>query len=108
VDVVAAGVHDVGCGRRVVEPSGLLNGQGVDVAADGDEWGGAVTARDTRDDAGSGDALDVRNAEVAECGLESLGGLVFLPGKFRVLMQPPSERDELAGLVRYEGVASGG
>jgi hypothetical protein len=33
------------------------------------------------------DALDFGDAEFAEEGLESLGGLVFLPGEFGVLVE---------------------
>jgi hypothetical protein len=86
VDVVAAGVHDAGVRGGVFESRGFLDGEGVDVAADGHDGCGMVPAWYTRDDARSCDALDHSDAEFAEEGFESRPSLVFLPGEFGVLV----------------------
>ena len=87
VHVVTASVHHPWVLRRVLQPRLLFDRQRIDVAAHGDDRRGGVTSRQTRNDPGTGNALDHGRVQSAELLMQTVGGSVLLIGQLGMPMQ---------------------
>src|SRR4051812_13795411 len=92
--VGSAGMHDAGVLRGEGGSRLFMDGQGVDVATQGDRRSTLLRARYARYDGGLGNAADVSHADFTQRRLELRGGAFFLERELRIAMDGLAQFDE--------------
>ena len=94
VHVVSAGVHHARRARRERQSGGLVDGECVDVTADGDKRTAAGATGDSCNEPRAPNPVHVGDAEVAQLTLQHRRGALLAERQLRMAMQIAPERNE--------------
>ncbi len=107
VDIVTARMHHPRGGGRKGEPGRFMNGQGIDVTANGNHGRVRSLPADPSPRAGAADTAEVRR-ELLEFFQQPGGGALFFEGEFRVAVQVLPQGDETPHRRVVERIADQG
>src|SRR5439155_1929377 len=106
----AAGVHHARTLGGVRQAGGLLDRQGIDVAAHGDDWGAGIGAAETGHEARLGDAVELegRGTEPAQLLVQAARRLPLFEPELGVAVDLLAEGHEAAPQIGAEQAVEAG